>query len=157
MDQKQIDREPLQQKIKNTPQRVFWSLYLSVLLGLLLGVRATILQVTAATFSVKTLFFTAMMVGFFAFNGLSLLGRSRWSYALLAVFALLPALGSLAGAIHLAALLASGEITSRPSDTIVSIVAVCQLVVIAALYFNLLSKVTRSYIWNAAAAKAAVD
>jgi hypothetical protein len=120
-------------------------------------VRATILQVTAGTFSAKSLIFTAMIVGFFGFNGLSLLSKSRLSYVLLAVSALLPAPGSLAGALHLLALLATGEIASRPSDTIVSIVTLLQLLVIVGLFICLLSKTTRAYVWNTATQNGEAD
>lgn len=142
------DREQILQKVRNTPKRVFWAVYLSVLLGVLLVVRAAILQVTAGTFSGKSLLFTALTVGFFAFNGLSLLGKSRFSYVLLVAFTLLPALGALAGAVHLLALLATGEIASGPSDSIVSFVSLLQLLVIVGLFICLLSRTTRSYVWS---------
>jgi hypothetical protein len=142
------DRELLKQKIRNTPKRVFLSVYLAVLLGVLLALRGILLRVTAGSFSGKSLLFTVLILGFFAFNGLSLLTKSRLAYILIAIFALPPVLGSLAGAVHLLALLATGEIARKLSETIASMVAVLQLLVIAALYLSLLSRTTRSYVWS---------
>ena len=151
MNPNPTDREQLLQKVRNTPKQVFWSVYLSLLLGVLLAGRAIVLQVTAGTYSGKSLLFTALTVGFFAFNGLGLLSRNKLSYVLLAVFALLPAPGSLVGAVQLLALLATGEFATRASDTIVSIFGLLQLLVIAGLFVSLLSTTTRVYVWPTAA------
>jgi hypothetical protein len=63
----------------------------------------------------------------------------------------LPLLGSLAGALHLLALLTTGRITVNLSETIASVLAVLQLVVIVALFVSLLSSATRKYVWSSSA------
>jgi hypothetical protein len=142
------DREQLKERIRNTPKRVFMSVYLSVLLGVLLALRGILLQFELGTFSGKTLLFSAFIASFFIFNGLSLLTKHRSAYILIVIFALLPALGSLIGAVHLLALLAKGQIASNPIETFASLVAVLQLLVIAVSYFMLLSRTTRDYVWS---------
>jgi hypothetical protein len=87
-------------------------------------------------------------IGFFAFNGLSLLTKSRLSFCLLAVFAFLPLLGSLAGAVHLLALIVNGQMATSPADTIVSLIGTVQALVIVALYLALASRATRAYVWT---------
>ncbi|MEO8435566.1 MAG: hypothetical protein ABI596_11780 [Pyrinomonadaceae bacterium] len=87
----------------------------------------------------KSLLFAAITLAFFTFNGLSLLGKSRVSYVLIAIFAFLPLLGSFAGAVHLLALLMTGRIASSLSDTMASVVALLQTIVIVALLVNLFS------------------
>ena len=142
------DRELLQEKIKNTPKQVFLSLYLALSLGVLLGIRAIILNLAAGRFSARVLLFAAVTIGFFVFTGMGLLTKNRLSYVLITIFAFFPALGSLAGAVHLLALVMTGKIALNPSETIVSVVALLQFSVILALFINLLSRATRSYVWD---------
>ena len=70
---------------------------------------------------------------------------------LIAIFALLPLLGSLAGALHLLALFTTGRITINLSETIASALAVLQLMVIVTLFISLLSSATRIYVWSSSA------
>ena len=142
------DRELLKEKVKNTPAPVFLSLYLSIALGLLLGVRAILISISVGRSPGKSLLFAVIQFAFFTFNGLSLLTKSRWGYMLIAIFALLPLLGSFAGALHLLALLTTGRIAVNLSETIASVLAVLQLVVIVTLFISLLSSATRSYVWS---------
>jgi len=142
------DRELLEQRIRSTPKQVFLSIGLAVLLGVLLGLRGLLLRVAAGTFSGKSLLFTFLIMAVFAFNGVSLLSKSRLAYILILILALLPLLGSLIGATHLLALLVSGDIATKPAETIASLVAAVQLVVIGALYVSLLWRTTRSYVWS---------
>ena len=142
------DRELLKEKVKNTPKPVFLALYLSVALGLLLGTRAILVSISVGRSPGKSILFAVIQFAFFTFNGLSLLTKSRWGYGLIAIFALLPLLGSLAGALHLLVLLTSGRIAVNLSETIASVLAVLQLAVIVALFISLLSSVTRWYVWS---------
>ncbi|MGH9875667.1 MAG: hypothetical protein ACRD9S_24690 [Pyrinomonadaceae bacterium] len=145
------DRERLKELVKQTPKQVFLALYLSVALGMLLGLRGIFLRMSQGAFSGKSLMFTLLVFGFFTVNGLSLLSRSRWAYVSLAIFSLLPLLGSLAGAVHLLALLVTGSISNNAVETMASAVALLQLIVIVALLSMLLSSATRSYVWSSAA------
>ncbi|SRR6266516_665389 len=142
------DRDLLKEKVKNTPKPVFLALYLSVALGLLLGVRAILVSISVGRSPGKSLLFAVIQFAFFAFNGLSLLTRSRWGYMLIAIFALLPLLGSFAGALHLLALLTTGRIELNLSETIASVLAVLQFAVIVTLFISLFSSATRSYVWS---------
>jgi len=142
------DREKLEQKIRNTPKQVFLCLYLSVILGVLIGLRAILMRMAAGAFSGKALLFAGITIGFFTFNGMGLLTKNRLAYVLIAVFALLPAPGSLAGAVHLLALLMTGKIAANLSETMASVVALLQFGVILALFINLFSRTTRSYVWS---------
>ena len=145
------DPELLKEKIKNTPKSVFLALYLSIALGLLLGGRAILVSISVGRSPGKSILFAVIQFAFFTFNGLSLLTRSRWGYMLIAIFALLPLLGSLAGALHLLALFTTGRIAVNLSETIASVLAVLQLVVIVTLFISLLSSATRSYVWSSSA------
>jgi len=157
MNQTHIDRHLLEEKIKTTPQKVFLSLYLAVLLGVLLGGRIAVLELTQGTFSRKTLIFIAIIVGVFAFNGFALLTRNRLSYCLLVLFTFMPMWSSLAGAIHLVALIVTGQIATSPADTIVSLIATLQLLTIIALYLALASRTTSYYVWHSPPPPAAPD
>lgn len=142
------DPELIREKVKNTPKPVFLALYLSVALGLLLGTRAILMSISVGRSPGKSILFALIQFAFFTFNGLSLLTRSRWGYMLIAIFALLPLLGSLAGSLHLLALLTTGRIAVNLSETVASVLAVLQLVVIVTLFISLLSSATRSYVWS---------
>jgi len=147
MNQTDTDRELLKEKLKSTPQKVFLSLYLAVLLAALHAGRIAILELTQGTFSRKTLLFIAIIIGVFVFNGFALLTRNRLSYCLLVLFAFMSLVGSLVGAVHLVALIVNGQIATSPADTIVSLIATLQLLVVIALYFALASTSTSYYVW----------
>jgi hypothetical protein len=66
-------------------------------------------------------------------------------------FGYAPALGSLAGALHLPALVVTGKLAVNLSETTASVVALLQVGVILALFINLLSRTTRSYVWSVSA------
>jgi hypothetical protein len=110
--------------------------------------RNILLRAELGTVSGKGLLFSVMIAAFFAINGLSLLSKQRSAYLLIAIFALLPAFGSLVGSVHLLALLVKGEISGNWMDTLASVVALLQLLVIAVLYVMLLSRAARSYVWS---------
>ena len=145
------DPELLKEKVKNTPKPVFLALYLSVALGLVLGTRAILVSISVGRSPGKSILFAVIQFAFFTFNGLSLLTKSRWGYMLIAIFALLPLLGSFAGALHLLALLTTGRIAVSPSETTASVLAVLQFVVIVTLFISLLSSATRKYVWSSSA------
>ena len=96
----------------------------------------------------KSILFAVIQFAFFTFNGLSLLTRSRWGYMLIAVFALLPLPGSFAGQSDTLALLTTGRIAVNLSETIASVLAVLQFIVIVTLFISLLSSATRKYVWS---------
>jgi hypothetical protein len=142
------DLEKLKEKIRNAPKQVFLSFYLCVILGVLLALRGILLRAALGTFFGNGLLFSAMIAAFFILNGLFLLSKERSAYLLIVILALLPAFGSLVGSVHLLALLVKGEIAVNWLDTFASVVAMLQSLVIVALYFMLLSRTTRSYVWS---------
>jgi|GEM_PF-3879485 len=97
----ETDKEKLQRLVANTPPSVFHSLYLSLALGALLGLRGILLWVVNGNFTAKSFLFTATIAGFFVFNGFSLMTKSRFSYVLLVAFTFPHVAGSVAGTVHL--------------------------------------------------------
>jgi len=145
------DRELLEQRIKNAPKRVQHAAFLATLLGLLLALRGILSGISAGTFSGKSMIFGVIIFAFFLTNGISLLTGSGWAYVLIALFALLPVLGSFAGAVHLLALVSRGALGANLLETTVSFLAVFQFIVIVVLFVCLLAPSSRAYVWKSSA------
>jgi len=141
-------------QIKNAPAQIKRAAQVATLLGLLLATRAIILAIGENRLSVKQFVYSAIFIGFFATNGVSLLQKSRAGFVLLLIFGSIPILGSLAGGLHLLVLVFTGAFLNRVSETVVSVICVLQLLAIVVLLVSMLSSAARSYIWESTQSQA---
>lgn len=141
------ERQQLAELFNDVPQNVKRAMLLASLLGLLLGVNGIVTNVATGTFSGKWVFYAVIILMVYASNGLSLLKKGRVGYVLSIVLALLPSLGSLAGSVHLLAMILTGE-AGADLQTLVSIIATLQLLVIVGLLICLVSGSARRFIWG---------
>ena len=149
MNEKQEElRQKLAEVFGSAPKQILKAVVFSIALGFLLPIHAILFALSSGKFSDNTVFFGVIQFFVFLINAVSLPRRSRISYVLIVVFALLPLLGSLAGAVHLLALTVSGNIGVNVFDTLSSIVALFQCATIIALFYYIFSPASRSYVWR---------
>ncbi len=135
-------------ELKNIPQQVQRAAMFAMALGLVSFLRV-LARAYANHLSIGRAFLTGALLGIWFFlNGACLYNRSRWSYAGLIGFALLPTLGLITLWMHLLTIALQGNLLSDWPNTLLCLIAVLQIAVTAVLLRYLLAKQVRDYIWK---------
>ncbi|MCX6896793.1 MAG: hypothetical protein NTZ16_15145 [Verrucomicrobia bacterium] len=149
-----MNEQEVQEKVaalKKAPKRVQRTAALSLLLGFAMLLRFLSWAYAGHTPYPRAIFYGLLMLAMLWFNGFSLYDRSRWGYGVILVLALIPLLGIFTYSLHLLTLTLQGSLTASVPETVRCVVALCQLVVTVILFWNLLSKDVRDYVWKPAA------
>lgn len=139
------ERELLIAQLRAAPNRVKKASITSCAIGVVMSLRVLFLSSLPMP---KSLLFATLIGSNFIFSGMSILRRRKTSYLLIAVFAALPLLGSLAYSVHLHTLLLTGDWIHDLRDTTTAIVGTLQLWLILYLYRNLFAREVREYVWK---------
>ena len=141
------ESEQLERILTDVPGPVKLAMLLALVLGLLLGINGVLTNVAAGTFAGKWIFYAVLIFLVYVSNGVSLLKKGRVGYVFAIVLALLPLLGSFARSVHLLAMTLKGEAGAN-LETLISLIAVLQLLAIVGLLICLMTGRARRFIWS---------
>jgi hypothetical protein len=152
MDEKEI----LRARLQATPRSVFWSVFFSGALAVLVTIRILWTHQQAGKPLSRGLFYAGLVAAMLIANGISLLNKSKMGYVVILVFSVLPALGSFALGVHAFTLMIVGNRAEDPIGLVTSLIGLLQFVTIVALLTTLLRREARNWVWKDAAEVPAV-
>lgn len=135
-------------QLKQIPKPIHTAVLVSIILGLVSFSRVLVHAYAADLSMSKAVWYGLLMLGWFWIFGVSLYGRSRWSYLALTLFAILPLLGNLALSLHLLRMAIEGSLAAKWREALHCATALLQLITTGVLLWYLLNKQTRDFIWK---------
>ena len=145
------ERDAVAREFQRVPRHVKAAAGFAALLGVAILIRFLATAYANGTPFGRAALYGLLVLAVFASTGTALFRRSRWAYIAIAIFAALPLLNLLATSVHLLRLTLERAAPSESAETVVSVVAVCQLVITCVLFRYLLASETRKYVWKSPA------
>jgi len=142
------ERNARLEEFKRIPRHVKAAAGFAALLGVVILIRFLATAYAGRMPYSRATWFGLLVMAVFVSNGPALFARKRWAYIADAIFAALPLLNLLATSVHLLRLVLERTVVWNNPETLVSVVAVCQLVVTCVFFRHLLASETRKYVWT---------
>jgi hypothetical protein len=137
-------------ELKKVPKPVPNAVLVALALGFVTLVRMPAAACAAHLSIGRGFLYGLLMFSWFFVCGASLYTRSRWGYAGLVVFSLLPALGLLGLCVHLLRLGLEGTLLANWPEIIHGSIAVVQLVMTVFMFRYLLARQVIGFVWRSA-------
>lgn len=147
----QEEREAKIAELKKIPKPVQYAALLAFALGFVTLIRVPLAAYASHLSVGKAIFYGFLMLFWFFTCGASLYTRGRWGYVGLVAISLLPFLGLLGFSLRLLRFTLQGTLSASWPETVHCLMALVQLVLTLLLFWFLLRKQVRDFVWGTVA------